>query len=643
LEKIRLMKYFSVQLLLLLFATSIFAQKIEYTLLTIPDSLKLNANAVVRLDQTDITIASQRDMTISTKRIVTVLNEKGMGAIGAIEAYNKKTSIRNIEAIVYDGFGNEIKKIRRKDFRDQSAADGSTLFSESRLIYLDYTPVNYPFTVVYECEISTSNTAFIPQWYALTRYFVSVEKSVLTVNFTENLGFKKKELNFSRFAIQKTIDTPKQTSYLAANIPAQKEEYNSPEYYDYFPRVMMGLELFNLEGIDGNAKNWKEFGQWYFDKILSGTTELPEETKAKITALVGNEKDPIQKAKIIYNYVQQKSRYVSIQVGIGGWKPMPAKDVDRLGYGDCKALTNYTKALLEVVGVASYNTVLYGDRDKRDIQSDFVSMQGNHMILSIPNGDGNYIWLECTSQDNPFGYQANFTDDRNVLIIKPDGGEIVRTKNYINKDNSQLSKGYYTITENGDFSANIAIVSEGSQYSWKSVLETQQPTEKEAHYKEYWDNINNLKINKTTFSNDKDKVSFTESLSLSAANYGAITGNKMMITANAFNQFSGNIKRIRNRKTPFEISRGYYDADEIAIALPTGFAIETLPKGFELNSKFGEYKTELIKKDEVSLVYKRTLLINKGLYASSEYEDYRQFMEQISRNDNAKIILIKNQ
>jgi hypothetical protein len=61
-------------------------------------------------------------------------------------------------------------------------------------------------------------------------------------------------------------------------------------------------------------------------------------------------------------------------------------DVDRLGYGDCKGLTNYTKALLEAVDVPSYNTILYGDSYKKDIESDFVSMQGNHMILAIPYG-----------------------------------------------------------------------------------------------------------------------------------------------------------------------------------------------------------------------------------------------------------------
>jgi hypothetical protein len=632
---------FKLGCLVFLFSISLLsAQKSEYTSLLIPDSLKQNANAVAHFDQIDILISSQRNMNIKHKRVVTVLNEKGQGNINACEYYDKKTTVESIQATIFDAFGNEIKKIKRKDFKDQCVTDGGTVFSDDRYIYLDYTPIQYPFTVIYESEIETSATAFIPQWYPLNNYFLSVEKCILNVNYPENLGFKKMELNFSRFKINKTIDTSTQLSYVATNIPAQRQEDYSP-VYSILPKVMMGLELFHLEGVDGNAKTWKEFGQWYSDKILTGTTELPEETKSKIKNLVGDEKDPIKKARIVYKYLQEKSRYVSIQVGIGGWKPMLANDVDRLGYGDCKALSNYARALLNAVDVPSYNTLLYGDRNKHDIQSDFVSMQGNHMILSIPNGE-NYVFLECTSQDNPFGYQANFTDDRNVLVMKPDGGEIVRTKNYENKDNSQIGKGNYSIDDNGDFSGKIAIVSEGSQYSQKYHLETAQPTEREKHYKEYWDNINNLKINKITFSNDKEKVSFTENADISAVNYGTISNNKMIFVVNAFNQNSGAVKRIRNRKNQFEIQRGYYDADEISVALPTGFTIESIPATFELNTKFGEYKTEIIKKDNNNLTYKRSIFIKKGLYKSTEYDEYRLFMEQISKNDNAKIILTKN-
>jgi hypothetical protein len=408
-----------------------------------------------------------------------------------------------------------------------------------------------------------------------------------------------------------------------------------------FPKVMMGLENFHLENVDGTAKTWSGFGQWYSEKILSGTTELSEETKLKMKALVGDEKDPIKKAKLIYNYVQQKSRYVNISIGIGGWKPMLAADVDRLGYGDCKALTNYTKALLNAVDVPSYNTILYGSSRKRNIEPDFVSMQGNHMILSIPNGD-NYIWLECTSQDTPFGYQGTFTDDRDVLIMKPDGGEIVRTKIYQDKDNTQISKGKFSLSQTGDFLGKIIIVSEGSQYNQKAAIENFQPTDKEAHYKKYWDNINNLKIDKITFTNDKENISFTENAEISAVNYGSISGNKIMFVVNGYNQITGNVKRIRNRKNPFEIQRGYADGDEIEISLPSGFSIEFLPSNFELKTKFGEYKTEIIKKDATNLVYKRTMFLKKGLYSSKEYDEYRLFIEQISRNDNAKIILTKN-
>ncbi len=632
------MKYIFTSFLFLYFVSA-YSQKLEYNTLIISDSLKQNANAVVRLNQIDIDISSQRNMKIKTKRVVTILNDKGLGAIDAVEYYDKYTAVRSIDATVYNGLGKQIKALSRKDFKDQTAIDGGTMFSDSRVIYLDYTPTEYPFTVVYESETVSSNTAFIPQWLPLNDFFVSIEKSVLNVIYPSSLGFKKKELNFGNYQISKTTDNETQLSYVATNFLAQKIEDNSP-VSSVFPRLMLGLEHFNLEGVDGEAKTWKEFGQWYSDKILSGTTELSEETKTKIKALVGAEKDPIKKARIVYDFVQQKSRYVSIQVGIGGWKPMLAKEVDRLGYGDCKALTNYTKALLNAVDVPSYNTVLYGDRNKRNIESDFVSMQGNHMILSIPNGN-DYVWLECTSQEDPFGYQGTFTDDRNVLIIKPEGGEIVRTKVYSDTDNSQMSKGSYSLSENGEFSGSIAIVSQGSQYSEKFSLEKMSPEDKEKHYKDYWNNINNLKIKKNTFVNDKEVVVFTENIEIDALNYGAISANKMMFTVNAFNKYASNIRKIRNRKNAFEIQRGFYDVDEIEIKLPQGFTIEAIPNQLEINTKFGEYKAEFIKKESNTIFYKRTMLLKKGLYTNAEYEEYRLFMEQISRNDNAKIILIK--
>jgi hypothetical protein len=128
------------------------------------------------------------------------------------------------------------------------------------------------------------------------------------------------EFNFENFKIKKQ-QILQHNCPIRQNISAQNKRI-IVRHFTVFTQSNDGIRTFHLEN-DGSAKSWKEFGQWY-SKILTGTTILPEETKAKMRALIGDEKNPIMKAKLIYDYVQQKSRYVSIQVGIGGWKPMDA-------------------------------------------------------------------------------------------------------------------------------------------------------------------------------------------------------------------------------------------------------------------------------------------------------------------------------
>jgi hypothetical protein len=139
-------------------------QNANYAVAAIPDSLKQNANAVVRLSQRDITISSQKNMTVKEFTAITVLNELGLQDLELSENYDKNTKISKIEATVYDAFGTETKKYKRKDFRDVSVADGFSIFNDNRALYLDYTPIAYPFTMVFERETETSNTAFIPNW-----------------------------------------------------------------------------------------------------------------------------------------------------------------------------------------------------------------------------------------------------------------------------------------------------------------------------------------------------------------------------------------------------------------------------------------------------------------------------------------------
>ncbi len=627
---------FYTPLFFLLFSLYALAQE-NFTVAAIPSALSENANAVVRLSRTDIEISSQKSITVKKYRAVTVFNENGLSHLDAYEYFDDDTKIKSIEAVVYNAFGQEIKKIKKKDFRMSSVTEFSVI-TDDKMFYLDYTPVQYPFTIVYTSEVSGSDTAFIPGWVPVGGYNVAVKKAAINIICDPQLGFRYKDYNFDTITLNKT-ETVNGLQLNCENIPAFKYEEYTPSD-KIIPMVYFAVNKFHLKGVNGEAADWKAFGLWYNNTLLADTDELSSETVSHIQSLVSEGKSIAEKAKIIYNYVQQKTRYISIQLGIGGWKPMLAKDVDRLGYGDCKALSNYTRALLKAVGVESYYAVVYGDSDKRSIREDFTCMQGNHVILAIP-AEKDMLWLECTSQTAPFDFQANFTDDRLALLIKPEGGELVHTHVYEEEENTQFSKGTYTITADGGIKGSLSIVSGGTQYASKNHLEGKSQEDLNKRYKSYFGNINNLKLKKTEIINDKKGVKFTENVSLEAQGYCSISGNRMMFVVNAFNQYNGVPQRYRTRHNPFEIERGFYDVDEVVINLPEGFDVEAMPQGVEIKDKFGEYKAEYTLISPTQLLYKRSLKTNTGLFEKDDYELFREFREKIARNDNSKIVLIK--
>jgi hypothetical protein len=623
--------------LLLLCSIAAFSQE-NYTTASIPTELLDNANAVLRHSREDIVIASRNSIKVTEHRVVTIYNESGAGYMGAQAYFDKSTSVRSIEAFIYDKNGQQLRKFKRRDFKDVSVSSDADI-TDNRMLYLDYTPVAYPFTVVFNCETESQNTAFIPMWTPIEGSFISTQLSERTITADPSLGFRYKDFNFSDVVLNKQ-QQGNVYSFKSENIPAVRNEDEAPSFSTIRPFVLFSLEKFHLEGVNGEAPNWAAMGRWMYTSLINGTEELPQETIDKIKALTANETDPLKKARIVYKYVQGKTRYVSIQLGIGGWKPMLAKDVDRLGYGDCKALSNYTRALLKVIGIESYCTVLYSGSNTRNLQKEFVSMQGNHMILAIPH-NGTYVWLECTSQVDPFGHQGNFTDNRFALVIKPEGGELVRTHDYLPTDNTQLSVSDLSISPEGMLTGSVKRISAGLQYDDRLYLTRLSADELSKRYKKRFSHLNGLSLKKTNLKNDSDNIQLTEELTVEVPSYGSNSGGRLIFAINAFNQVSYVPVRYRNRKMPLEVDYGYTDQDEITINLPEGYAVEAIPENVEFTEKFGEYKAEYTLADKNRLLLKRTIKLNEGLYPKEDYEKYREFRDKIARSENAKAVLVK--
>ena len=623
-----------------LFTTIIFSQKAAYSSLLIPLELKENANAVIRSQITEITIEAVNRMTVHEKRVVTILNKVGDRNVDLYAHYDNDTKITKLSARVYDALGNEIKKYSKGKFLDVSAVDGGTLYSDSRVKYVDYTPISYPYTVVFESEYKTSSTGFIPKWFPTNGYFVGIEKSEYKLNNPLNIVVRTKKKNFKSYSV-KDLSQEQNLHFILENQEAIKFENSTVSQTEIMPYLLVGLNQYALKKIKGSATNWKEFGKWRYNYLFNGKDQVSESIKQKVINLTKSVDNDIEKAKIIYKYIQEKKRYISVQEGIGGWKPIPANEVDKVGYGDCKGLTNYTKTLLDAAGVKSHYSVIWAGRNKKDVEKDFFSMQGNHVILNIPN-NGNDVWLECTSQTMPFGFLGYFTDDRNVLVITPEGGIIKRTPAYKNQTNLQTTNATIELDTEGNVKASLKRVSKGIQYDDKFAYETLSEEDLIKRYKSNdWSYNNNLEITTVNLKNDKENVVFTEDLDISIQNYAAVNQGEYLFRVNVFNRESYVPKRYRKRKLPLKIYRGYKDVDELTIKIPKGYSLTILPETKELSTKFGSYKISFQKVDDGILKYEKEILIKSGTYSKEDYKAYRSFRRSIARYENTRIALKK--
>lgn len=610
----------------------------KYAVSLIPEDLKKDANAVVRDKYFKVEIIAQDKMVYTNAEVITILNKKAENQEFIHLNFDNDQSIKSAEILIYDAEGNQIKKINKSDFSESSVTDGFSLYTDNRELRYTHIPVNYPYSIAYRYSIQTTNTAFIPFAFPIEDYGISVERSMYELVYPGNIGIRVKESGLEHIAFDKKNEQG-YISYTFNNLNAIQEESLSPHFRDIAPLVRFAPDKFHLAGVNGQADNWKDFGKWIYDYLLAGLDELSSETRLKIQTLVQGVEDPVERARLVYKYMQDKTRYISVQIGIGGWKPMSASEVDRLGYGDCKALTNYTSSLLKAAGVPSYYTIIYAN-EKRNIDQDLASIQGNHAILMVPTSKDT-IWLECTDQKVPFGHIGKFTDDRDALVISPEGGKIIHTRSYTEIENLQKITGQYAIDSNGNLSGSMEIQTSGVQLDDHYRISEMNPKELEIYYKEYFDQINNIKLVSLSNQMEKQSIIFNETIVLDATHYGVPAGDKMLLRINAFNLHKRIPKKISDRKQPFKVRYGFNDVDEVTVQIPEGYAVEVLPQPILLESKFGTYQAIIETKSDKQLVYHRKLQLKYGEYEAKDYEDFRKYLTKINQADNSKIIINK--
>jgi len=626
-----------IALIVFLFAHYSFAQNFPVGL--IPEDLKSNANVVVRQRDQTFTIITKSKATLHVYEVFTILNSKGKSYAEEEIDYDRLRKVTLFSGVVYDAAGKVIKKLKSNEIKDESMYDGS-LYSDNRLKSADLSQSIYPYSVEFEYEIEYKYLFDIPGITILPEEKISVESTSYVLLYPKELTPRYIALNTDVKPSVKTIrDDKESASWNFKNIKATISEPLSPSRQELSPAIKAAPVQFEFEGYAGKMNSWMEFGQW-INSLNKGRNELPGATKQRILELTATAKTTEEKAKILYEYLQNRTRYVSIQLGIGGYQPFPATLVDQVGYGDCKALSNYMLALLEAVNVSANYALIRGGENEPALRTGFPSSQFNHAVVAVPNG-ADTIWLECTSQTNPFGYQGSFTGNRKALMVTNEGAKVVNTTRYMSGKNIQSRKAEVSVEVTGDAKAKVRTTYEGLQYENNDlnyIIRGAYDDQKKWLQKTI--DIPSFDIGSFTMTEQGNRFpSATVQTDIVLKRFGSASGKRIFITPNLMNRSTFIPQKVENRTTNVVIRTGYEDTDSIQYHFPATLYPEFSPDPIFIKSRFGEYKSSFQFNDGI-LIYTRQIKMIEGVFPADSYDELIEFFRNVNKADHLKIVLM---
>ncbi len=638
------MKNFLLLPILILLLGNAWAADGDFAVSKISKKMLENANAVKRLEQQSFTINSERSTIMRQHYVITILNEAGDAHAALVVYYDKLTSINNISGALYNAAGVQIRKIKTKDLSDFSAVSDMSLAEDSRVKTFDFNYKDYPYTVEYDIEVSKNNSFMFPGWIPQEGEFLSVEQSDFSVVYPEAYKLRYKTINYTGEP-KKNLDKGMQTlSWRVNNLPALKVPFATASWADLATVVHIAPSNFEIAGYKGNMDTWKSFGEFQ-NQLTKDKDVLPANIAAEVKKLTAGVSDVKERIKILYNYLQNNTRYISIQLGIGGWQPFDAGYVAKNGYGDCKALTNYMYALLKEANIPSLYTLVYagssGYAKNRFIQ-DLPSQQFNHVVLLVPTGKDS-MWLECTSQQSPAGYMGEFTGNRKALSITETGGVVVSTPSYGVNENQQLRTITAKLSEEGNLNMKVATRYECFQQENISQLINALSEKKVKEYLEKNLTISTYDINTFSYKETKSDLPFIEeNLDITVPNFASVSGKRIFITPNILNRTGIQITYDSLRKSDFVFNFPYRDKDEISIEIPEGYEIESKPKDRNLETNFGKYILTTKLQDN-KIIYSRMMEQSSGRFASKMQPEIISFFKEAYSADRSRIVLVKKE
>jgi hypothetical protein len=595
-------------------------------------------HALIAEEKMEFTVENPQSGKLKVHQIIYVMDSYGKKYTELWLFEDNYHKIKKVSGKLYDMKGKEIKKLQKEDIIEGNLST-EALYQDTWKKFIQLESPDYPYKVEYDYEIEIKSLFFWPSWSP--QFDIPVLSSTYTLILKSDIGFKTYSIGTDLVPEeQQTSDGKVYTWHLNNIEPALREDFMPPENREQLS-ILFKPDYFELDNLVGSFKSWQDFASW--DRALIGDRmTLSESVQTAILDMLNDVRGEREKLAILYRWLQDNSRYVSINLGIGGWQPHPADDVCKNKYGDCKDLSTLMVAITRLAGIEAY-PVLIGTRSSGMVYEDFPSNQFNHVIV-LALADGDSVWVECTADHMALGELPSDDEGCNVLVIDSVKGKMIRTPLSTSAENQEIStidgsllnEGTILLKGQVNFTGNTAMIpryrnigeSAVKRHDWlvSQVLGKFNPQAKLEDF-----NFVNLEEN---YENPLH-CSFKGTIN----RFGRASGKRIFFNPAIMNrETASDIPTETERKYPVGYKYAYTETDTLRMTIPDGWELEASPPLQELTTPFGYYHYRYSLQNQ-QFEFVRTLRIDQPRIPPEQYAEYLEFMGIVVKTDNSKFVL----
>jgi hypothetical protein len=607
-------------------------------------------SSVVLLDESTMTVGEDGRVTTVSTYAVRILNREGRDAAVASEGYETDFGkVREMHAWMIRPSG-QVKSYGKDDVIDQAEALND-VYDESRLkkiVAVDDAEAGS----VFGYQTITEMRPYFNQtvWYFQGRSPVISSRLTLVLPS----GWRATGITFNHAAVNPVVNG---TSYTweSRDLPPIEFEPAGPTWTNLAPRV--AVNYFPVEGTRAPASrtfdNWTEVSRWYTE--LSELQATPDERlAAKARELTATARTEFDRIRAISRFVQG-IQYISIQIGVGRWRPHAASEVFAKSYGDCKDKANLMRAMLKTLNITSYPVLIFLG-DPTYVREVWASpRQFNHCIIAIKVADetqaatvmrhpalGRLLIFDATDEQTPIGDLPDEEQGSLALIAAGDSGSLVPMPT-MPPESSQL-----------DRTADVVLAADGSitaSLKEKSVGQTAVNERRAFHslsnsnYRamiERWitRGATAAQVTRVDPVDNSSEGKFDLSVDFSALGYAQLMQNRLLVFKPAIVSRRESLFLTDATRTQAVVLDSRAFNETVRINLPAGFEVDELPDAVKLNTAFGAYTTSYETKDG-QLIFTRKLVQRAMTLPVEQYSVVRSFFERIRAAEQSPVVLAK--